>query len=358
MNKNEIIENNLKILKENNKNFYVEDKDKYKYKILKNKSNISLMKYHISNPYTLDNIRNYFIINNINIKLLSNEFYGTHKPLEFEDENGHIFQRDWHNMQIRNSYLCPECSLKNKSMKRMISQDTVYKEFRDNGYILLDEYKNNNISLKCITLDGYYGRISRANLLSGKNMDIFSKLNPYTIYNINKYLNDNQIDTQILSDRFDGCEEKLKWKCSCGNVFYRKWSEFKYRNRHLCSECFKKISDNELIIQDYFDKHNIKYKIQYMFEDCKITRAMPFDFYLPNYNLCIEVQGEQHYHFVRFGGMSQHKSIERFIEQRDRDKTKKEYCENKGIDYLSIPYIDIKNNNYIKILSYKLNINE
>ena len=358
MNRKEIIKNDLMILNEDNKNFYVLDKEGYKYKILKKSSKISFMKYHISNPYTLDNIKNYFFVNNIDIELLSDKFEGTHNVLSFRDKNGHIFQRDWHNMQCRKSYLCPECSLENKAQNRVIKQDVVEKEFYDNGYILLDKYEGNNVSLKCKNPDGYYGKISRANLLSGKNIDVFSKLNPYVIDNIKKYLQDNQIDTEILSTKFDGCESKLRWKCLCGNIFNRTWSEFKYRNRHLCNKCLRNISNNELVIQDYLDRYNIKYKVQYIFKDCKVVKEMPFDFYLPDYNLCIEVQGEQHYRFIRFGGMPEYKSIKRFIKQIDRDKTKKEYCKNNNIDYLDIPYIDIKNNNYIKILSYKLNINE
>ena len=37
------------------------------------------------------------------------------------------------------------------------------------------------------------------------------------------------------------------------------------------------------------------FESQKRFKDCKDKRQLPFDFYLPSYNVCIEYQGEQHY---------------------------------------------------------------
>ena len=84
---------------------------------------------------------------------------------------------------------------------------------------------------------------------------------------------------------------------------------------------------------------------------------MPFDFYLPDYNICVEIQGEQHYKPVGFGGISLNQSIENFIKQRERDNIKERYCQEHNIYLLKIPYIDIQNQNYKNIISYKLNIN-
>lgn len=357
MNKNVIIENDLIIIDEDSKYFYIKDKENFKYKISKKSNKLTLQKYSVFNPYTLDNINTFIKNNDINLQLLSTEFKGTHEPLLFIDKNGHKFYRDWHNMQMRKSYLCAQCSLIRKANKRRHSQQEVEAEFREKGYVLLDNYVDNNLSMKCLNEEGYLGKISRGNLLFGKTIDVFSKLNPYAIDNINKFLKDNLIETQILSKEFGGCEENLQWKCSCGNVFYRSWQEFKYRNRYVCNQCNMRMSKNEKIIKEFLDINNIEYIEQYKFNDCGDVNCYPFDFYLPLYNLCIEVQGEQHYKYIRFGARSKEDSINRFYKQRERDKIKREYCINNKINFLAISYIDIKNNNYKKILSYKLNIN-
>jgi len=44
---------------------------------------------------------------------------------------------------------------------------------------------------------------------------------------------------------------------------------------------------------------NIKYKTQYKFDDCKNKNRLPFDFYLPDTNCCIEYDGE--FHFLDLG---------------------------------------------------------
>ena len=55
------------------------------------------------------------------------------------------------------------------------------------------------------------------------------------------------------------------------------------------------------------------------------------DFYLPDYNIAIECQGEQHFKPIEhFGG------VERFVETLFRDKTKQEKCKNQNIKLIYI----------------------
>lgn len=66
---------------------------------------------------------------------------------------------------------------------------------------------------------------------------------------------------------------------------------------------------------------------------------MPFDFYLPNNNICIEYQGKQHYQIIDyFGG-------EKGFEDRQRnDNIKKEFCKTNNIPLLEIQYGETKEN--------------
>lgn len=65
---------------------------------------------------------------------------------------------------------------------------------------------------------------------------------------------------------------------------------------------------------------------------------MSIDFYLPNLNLLIEYQGEQHEHPVDiFGGEAQ------FIVQHEHDRRKRDYARTHNIDLLEIWYYDLQN---------------
>jgi len=67
-------------------------------------------------------------------------------------------------------------------------------------------------------------------------------------------------------------------------------------------------------------------------------RKLSFDFYLSDYNMCIEFDGEQHFKPVAyFGGDKRHEI------QMKRDKIKNEYCKNNNINLIRIPYTKIKN---------------
>lgn len=98
-------------------------------------------------------------------------------------------------------------------------------------------------------------------------------------------------------------------------------------------------------------ENNINYIIEKRFSDCKNKRVLPFDFYLPDFNLCIEYDGLQHFESNdRFGGN------EEFNKIKIRDNIKNNYCS--GINgkpkLLRISYKEYDNINYI-IKNYFLN---
>jgi len=111
-----------------------------------------------------------------------------------------------------------------------------------------------------------------------------------------------------------------------------------------CPHC--NLSKGELKIKGILESNNIQFKQQKTFKECKDIRLLPFDFYLPEYNLCIEYDGEQHYKPIKvFKGEFGLKEIQR------RDFIKTEYCKNNNIPLLRISYNEnIKNSllNYLK----------
>ncbi|HFD2033423.1 TPA: hypothetical protein ACF2DD_002000 [Clostridium perfringens] len=96
----------------------------------------------------------------------------------------------------------------------------------------------------------------------------------------------------------------------------------------ICDE-----SKGEKAIRLYLEKNKIGFIQEYRFEDCRCKKELPFDFYIPEYNLCIEFDGEQHHKaFKYFGGEEKLKLTQ------TRDKIKDDYCKDNGINLLRIPY--------------------
>lgn len=99
------------------------------------------------------------------------------------------------------------------------------------------------------------------------------------------------------------------------------------------------------------DKYKINYIYQCKFEDCKDIKCLPFDFYLTDYDSCIEFDGQQHFDPI-FGE-------EAFKRTQKHDNYKNEYCKNNNIDLLRIPYWDGNNMeniicDYFSLPKYKL----
>lgn len=108
-------------------------------------------------------------------------------------------------------------------------------------------------------------------------------------------------------------------------------------NGYGCPQCNE--SSGERKVRQWLQNHNIEYVFQKTFADCKDQKSLPFDFYIPTYNTCIEYDGEQHFRAVDLWGGDE--SFER-LQLHDSIKTK--YCKN--------------NNIYLLRISYKQNINE
>ena len=95
------------------------------------------------------------------------------------------------------------------------------------GYKLLDdEYKNNLIKLTLRDKEGYLYSISFGNLTQGKHPYKFNKYNPYTIQNINHYIDLNVKGYKLLSNNYINCDKKLLFQCPEGHKFEMSWDNF------------------------------------------------------------------------------------------------------------------------------------
>jgi hypothetical protein len=73
---------------------------------------------------------------------------------------------------------------------------------------------------------------------------------------------------------------------------------------------------------------------------------LKFDFFLPEFNILIEYDGEQHFISKENGIFNK----EKLKEIQDRDEIKNSYCKIKNINLIRIPYLDFPslNQEYIK----------
>lgn len=104
----------------------------------------------------------------------------------------------------------------------------------------------------------------------------------------------------------------------------------------------KRCSKGEKKIIDYLNTRHILFKKEYVFDDCvSLTdHKLRFDFYLPEYELIIEFQGNHHYKPV-----NKYRRAKRVHEQtKIHDQIKKKY-----LDEHAVPLIEIFYKDYEKI---------
>lgn len=111
--------------------------------------------------------------------------------------------------------------------------------------------------------------------------------------------------------------------------------------QHHTSSCGCILSYWNMHIGKFLNEHNIVNKPEY---SVKIDdRTHRYDFYLPEYNLFIEYDGEQHYKLAHFGGRNDNEANVALKRVQEYDRVKNLYCEQNGINLLRIPYWETKN---------------
>ena len=139
---------------------------------------------------------------------------------------------------------------------------------------------------------------------------------------------------------------KIIHKC---NICNREWNA-KPDNLHYTGCPICKSSHGERLIKTFLINYNINFEFQKSYDGLFgiKNRHLSYDFYLPEYNLLIEFQGEQHERPVEYFG-----GEEKFKVQQEHDNRKREFAKLHNINLLEIWYYDI--NNIEKILTETLN---
>ena len=257
-----------------------------------------------------------------------------------------VIIRDKYNIQC-----CKECApIKANNLRKekyanryIIKAKTICDE---KGYTLLSDktdYNGVNGYLEFICPKHGIQKMSLCNLIKGHEcrMCSYDKRKESRKYPREKLESIIRADGNILlnANEYESVfSNNLNIQCSCGEIFTVSLKNYIERNQRRCKLCSNKESVAELRIRRYLEINNIQYEQEKRFKDCRDKRELPFDFYLPEYNTCIEFDGQHHYKniFTNCSLVQKHDSI------------KNRYCENHNIKLLRIPYF--KGNNIEEII--------
>lgn len=127
----------------------------------------------------------------------------------------------------------------------------------------------------------------------------------------------------------------LDIKCKCKKCK----NEWITQPRYLLHKCgCPKCNESKLekVVELFLQNNNISFEKQKKFD---WLGRQSLDFYLPDYNIGVECQGEQHFKPIKYFG-----NVDRYIDTINRDLKKKKKCnENIKIVYI----LDIKFKNYM-----------
>lgn len=238
---------------------------------------------------------------------------------------------------ILNGHGCPKCGNNKRSASLSFTREEYINKI---SYInpnieLIGDYKNANVKVlhRC-KICGNEWMPYPSNILSGKGcMKCFSKKNAdirrKTQNTYIKQVNEINKDIEVVGD-YIGAKIPIKHKCK---ICAYEWnsSPDSILHNHGCPKCIE--SNGEKKVREYLQDRSIEFVYQYTFDDCKYKKKLPFDFYIPKFNICIEYDGIQHYELVDYFG-----GYENFMQIQIRDQIKNAYCSNHNIQLIRIKY--------------------
>lgn len=246
-------------------------------------------------------------------------------------------------------------SLKCHRPKNKYTFDDVIKAFQEKGYFLLskeEDYQNTCTKLDYICphhQDKGIQKITMGHLIGGEGCYYCGR------EKVEQLKRDLISQEQILDlcDRRGFVYQGKHYKDKCLNILFickthpeAGVQSMRYRNMlrdgYGCRYCAKikysKESKGEREISSILTNNNIVFLPQFIFKGCRDIMPLPFDFYLTDFNICIEFDGEHHFRPVQFNGISAEHANDNFLATQKHDKMKNDFCQNNNIPLIRIPY--------------------
>ena len=311
---------------------------------------------------------------------------------------------------IHSNHLCPKCA-----NNRLTATETIQAIKKINPNISIDLSEGDNFVKKhskvnCVCKCGNQWVTSIECLLAGQGCCICNR-KKHTHSEYVKMINDVNKDIEIISE-YKTLEDDITFKCKCGNI-HTKNARLLLRSPS-CPKCaintrkttnqfieeMKSVNPQIIIIGEYINaetpieyicdcgkKHksspslllqghrcghcnmskperdfsiclsnnNIEYEYDYKIKGCSNKTDLKFDFWLPYYNVLVEIDGEHHYRPVNFKGISDDRAKLRHDYCVEMDNIKNKYCLDNNIELIRIPYWNFTKEYYQEIIEKIIN---
>lgn len=233
-------------------------------------------------------------------------------------------------------------------------QDDLNLIFGEGAFEVLSEYKANNqkVKIKCHKCGGI---IEKAPVkMTGSAREGCYICNGKDHYKTKETFQaeiDGKYPQQfvILGDYVRAREPLLIKSLTCGHEYLV--SPDNLLRGKGCPRCSIRQSSYMDVVEKFLDANGIEYEKEKVFPECKDIRNLPFDYYIPSYNCCIEVDGE--FHYERKGASLNRKSEYESVKRRDGIKT--DFCVTHNIHLIRLPYFKL--NDFSSILANELQVN-
>lgn len=402
--------------KDNKTSLYCMDLDGYKFLKSLGDINKKPSKFHPKNPFSIYNIKKYLSDNDFHIKLLTDKYLNSQCKMSWQCECGQVFKASW-NMIFAGKRYCNFCSKSKRFDNLRDYTSIVKKKCQQRGYKLLTQHINRGTDVfeyscekhgvKTSTYHnityGHWGcyecgieergikhRLEETKIKelveskgliyvgcdydnegrSCKKVNIHvvcpnhvdkgvQKMKYYNILNGNgKCLycvgyGRTKEDLQNELDEMHGLVTVLEYNDYSNPIFAKcnicgyEWltNGVGLTQGHTCPNCTK--SKFEISVKSILNKWGYKFKDQICFDECRDKRPLPFDFYIEDFNILIEVDGEGHYMPIpRSSSMSEEDGLKTLKTTQYHDKIKTKYCKKKNIPLIRVPYWEKDNLEY------------
>jgi hypothetical protein len=225
---------------------------------------------------------------------------------------------------------CPKCSNRNPiTLKEVINEfNNVHNKKYDYSKIINVNKSSDKVNIICPTHGEFTQTINNHKRGQGcKKCAGLNKPSNETLINNFKLIHGNKYDYSKV--KYESAHKKIKIVCPMHGDFMQ--TPNNHKNGNGCPIC--KQSNGENQIKLFLENNFIAFIPQYKFKNCKNIFKLPFDFYLPEYNTCIEYNGMQHYKPIKYFG-----GDEAFKQRKINDKIKMEYCNKNNIPLIIIRY--------------------
>lgn len=227
---------------------------------------------------------------------------------------------------ILNGSLCPLCTGRRKTTESFKKE--VF--FINPNINIVGDYIDTNTKVECVcAIDGYRWDTMPNSLLRGCGCPMCAGTNKKSQ---NEYIESvNALNSNIeVVGKYINAKTPILHMCKVCNNY---WTATPHNilSGTGCPSCNE--SHGERTVKNYLTNMCVSFKEQYTFDGCKNKKLLPFDFYLPDCNVCIEYDGIQHFEPVdAFGGQSY------FDKVIKHDAIKTNYCIKNGIPLVRIRY--------------------